>query len=74
MNLAQMYLLRTAETTSHSIKSALVLLEATHMVMEQSQSPEQYLDGLFALWDYLDDLAENLQGAADAVYQNLKEG
>lgn len=74
MTLTQTYLLKTAELTSHSIKSALVLLETTHMVMEQSKSPEQYLDGLFALWDYLDDLAETLQTATDAVYSDLKEG
>lgn len=72
MTIAQMYLLRTAETTTHALRCALVLLETTHMTMEQADSPQQYLDGLYGLWDYLDHLADDLQEAVDVSYSAMK--
>lgn len=74
MTISQMYLLRTAESTSHALRCGMVLLETTHMIMEQSDSPQQYLDGLYGLWDYLDHLADDLQDAVDVAYAALKEG
>lgn len=74
MKIEQMILLKTAEETCHSLKCALVLLETTHMVMEQEDGPKQYTDALFGLWDYLFRLQADLEDAVGAEYEQRRRG
>lgn len=66
-------LIRTAETITHALRCGMVLLETTELAMDRSDCPQQYLDGLYGVWDYLDHLADDLQEAVEAAYEEMRD-
>lgn len=73
MTVKQRFLFSSVEEVSHGLKCAVNILEAIHMTMEREESPMEFVDSLFGLWDYLNRLQEELEATVKEMYEQ-KEG
>lgn len=60
-----------ADSISYQIRCGVNALDAVHTAMEEGPNkPEGYIDALFCVWNYLDDLCGQLQ---EAIQNEISE-
>lgn len=65
---------RELEDIRFRLGCGMCALAAVHDVMENGPScPENYMDGLYGVWDYLNSLVERMDESVNALFSEDRE-